>query len=153
MESLRLAAEIYNLRKKRLNSINESCRLLNLCIEDSRNSGGVVRVRKEIVKDILEFVSEYRKILADTIDEPVMNRFDFMKDDSSENASNCNKLNWISAKDGLIRYKNGDLMIAYQPGYPLMIADWKVGHGYRDVRTGESINPTRVAYIDLPDTK
>lgn len=31
-----------------------------------------------------------------------------------------------------------------------MVADWRTGHGYRDVRTGESIDPVMVAYINLP---
>ena len=59
-------------------------------------------------------------------------------------------LKWITAAQGR-KDTNGKLYLAYQPGYPLMIADWKTGHGYRDVRTGESIDPIRVAYINLPD--
>lgn len=59
-------------------------------------------------------------------------------------------LDWISPAEGREKtYKK--LYLAYQPGYPLMVADWKTGYGYRDVRTGESVNPIRVAYINLPD--
>ena len=58
-------------------------------------------------------------------------------------------LSWMSAEEGRIdTYQK--LYLAYQPGYPLMIADWKTGHGYRDVRTGVSISPTKVAYINGP---
>lgn len=59
-------------------------------------------------------------------------------------------LNWITPEQGREdTYKK--LYLAYCPGYPLIIADWRTGYGYRDVRTGESIHPTRVAYINLPD--
>ena len=61
-------------------------------------------------------------------------------------------LEWITAEEGRKR-TYGMLYLAYQPGYPLMVADWKTGHGYRDVRTGESISPIRVAYINLPELK
>ena len=58
-------------------------------------------------------------------------------------------LAWMSAEEGRVNtYQK--LYLAYQPGYPLMIADWKSGHGYRDVRTGVSINPTKVGYINGP---
>ena len=59
-------------------------------------------------------------------------------------------LEWITPKKGREDTYN-KLYIAYQPGYPLMIADWKTGYGYRDVRTGESIEPLVVAYINLPN--
>ena len=61
-------------------------------------------------------------------------------------------LDWITPEEGR---KNTymKLYLAYQPGYPLFVADWKTGYGYRDVRTGESIDPIRVAYINLPDEK
>jgi len=64
--------------------------------------------------------------------------------------NNTNSLSWMTAAEGR-EETYGRLYLAYQPGYPLMIADWKTGHGYRDVRTGDSIRPTRVAYINLPD--
>lgn len=59
-------------------------------------------------------------------------------------------LEWITPREDT-KYKYGRLYLAYQPGYPLMVADWKVGHGYRDVRTGDHIDPLRIAYINLPD--
>lgn len=59
-------------------------------------------------------------------------------------------LEWITPEEGR-KNTYRKLYLAYQPGYPLMVADWKTGHGYRDVRTGESINPIRVAYINLYD--
>lgn len=59
-------------------------------------------------------------------------------------------LNWITPEEGR-EQPYGKLYLAYQPGYPLMIADWKTGHGYRDVRTGETIWPIRVAIINLYD--
>ena len=48
---------------------------------------------------------------------------------------------------------HSQLYLAYQPGYPLMIADWKVGRGFRDVRTDISINPTLIARINAPGQK
>ena len=42
------------------------------------------------------------------------------------------------------------MYIAYQPGYPLMIADWQVGRGYRDVRTDVSIQPTYLSRFSPP---
>ena len=59
------------------------------------------------------------------------------------------KLHWITPEEGRESTYN-KLYLAYQPGYPLMVADWKTGHGYRNVRTGEGINPKMVAYIDVP---
>lgn len=59
-------------------------------------------------------------------------------------------LEWITAAEGR-EDTYGKLYLAYEPGYPLMVADWKTGYGYRDVRTGMSIKPIRVAYINLPD--
>ena len=61
-------------------------------------------------------------------------------------------LEWITPEEGRKSTYNR-LFLVYQPGYPLMVADWKTGYGYRDVRTGESIRPIRVAYINLPDEK
>jgi hypothetical protein len=58
-------------------------------------------------------------------------------------------LEWVTPEKGRENTWN-KLYIAYQPGYPLMIADWRTGYGYRDVRTGESIDPVMVAYINLP---
>lgn len=37
--------------------------------------------------------------------------------------------------------KPNQMYIAYQPGYPLMISSWKVGRGFVDVRTNETIQP------------
>ena len=59
-------------------------------------------------------------------------------------------LEWITAAEGR-EDTYGKLYLAYEPGYPLTVADWKTGYGYRDVRTGMSIQPIRVAYINLPD--
>ena len=66
----------------------------------------------------------------------------------TKDQSNPN-INWITPAEGREHTFN-KLYLAFQPGYPMMIADWKTGHGYRDVRTGVSIQPTLVAYIDLP---
>lgn len=59
-------------------------------------------------------------------------------------------LKWITPEEGL-KVTWGRLYLAYCPGYPLVVADWKTGRGYRDVRTGESIQPAAVAYINLPE--
>ena len=59
-------------------------------------------------------------------------------------------LEWITPEEGR-KDTCRKLYLAYQPGYPLMVADWKTGFWYRDVRTGESIMPIRVAYINLYD--
>lgn len=61
-------------------------------------------------------------------------------------------LKWITPAEGRKSTFN-KLYLALQPGYPLMIADWKTGHGYRDVRTGISIQPMLVAYINMPEIK
>lgn len=47
-------------------------------------------------------------------------------------------LEWITAAEGR-EDTYGKLYLAYEPGYPLTVADWKTGYGYRDVRTGMSI--------------
>lgn len=61
-------------------------------------------------------------------------------------------LDWIDpAQDHNIDCKQ--LYLAYCPGYPLMVADWRTGHGYRDIRTRETIHPLRIAYINLPDLR
>ena len=58
-------------------------------------------------------------------------------------------LDWISAEEGRkTTYKK--LFLVWQPGYPLTVCDWVSGHGYRDIRTGLSMHPVYVAYINLP---
>ena len=59
-------------------------------------------------------------------------------------------LEWITPEEGR-KHTYDRLYLAYQPGYPLMIADWETGYGYRDIRTGKSIRPVAVAYINLPE--
>lgn len=61
-----------------------------------------------------------------------------------------NKLKWITAEEGRKDTYN-KLYLAWQPGYPMMIADWRTGRGYRDVNTDISINPVLVAYINMPE--
>lgn len=58
-------------------------------------------------------------------------------------------LEWITPEEGR-KHTWDKLYLVYQPGYPLMVADWRTGHGYRYIRTGESIDPVMVAYINLP---
>ena len=58
-------------------------------------------------------------------------------------------LDWLPLNEILIRRIEGPY-IAYQPGYPLMIADWKCGIGYFDVRTGITIDPKLLAPFNLP---
>lgn len=59
-------------------------------------------------------------------------------------------LEWISPEEGReSTYKK--LYIAYQPSYALAICDWKTGIGYRDIRSGLSMNPTKVALINVPE--
>ena len=45
------------------------------------------------------------------------------------------------------------MYLAYQPGYPLMVADWQTGHGFRDVRTDRSIQPVLLARISPPNPR
>jgi len=45
---------------------------------------------------------------------------------------------------------NDKLFLAYEPGHPLMVSEWKCGHGFLDVRTGLHISPTHLAYINAP---
>lgn len=42
------------------------------------------------------------------------------------------------------------LYLAYQPGYPMMIVDFTTGHGLRDIRTRDHVEPIKVAEINLP---
>ena len=77
-----------------------------------------------------------------TFDEYGLNKLDRPKEETG-------RLKWMTPADGLKSTVN-KLYLAYQPGYPLMVADYKTGHGYRDVRTGETISPTMVAYINVP---
>lgn len=60
-------------------------------------------------------------------------------------------LEWMTAKEARDQNTYQQLYLAYQPGYPLFVADWRTGYGFRDVRTGESIHPIRVAQINLPE--
>ena len=73
----------------------------------------------------------------------------YRRSDTVKEPNDFGALKWISPAEGR-EHTWKKLYLAFQPGYPLMIADWKTGHGYRDVRTGESIDPTQVAYINLP---
>lgn len=61
-------------------------------------------------------------------------------------------LEWITPEEGR---KNTweKLYLVYKIGYPLMVCDWKTGHGYREVTTGMSVIPDLVAYINMPDVK
>ena len=65
------------------------------------------------------------------------------------NENNKFKTKWITPEEGREDTYN-KLYLAWQPGYPLMIADWLVGRGYRDVNTDISIHPLLVAYIEMP---
>jgi len=44
-----------------------------------------------------------------------------------------------------------DLYLAYTPGRPLMVVDWKCGHGYRDIINRETVHPKYLARIVLPE--
>ena len=61
-------------------------------------------------------------------------------------------LEWIAPEEGR---KNTleKLYLVYKIGYPLMVCDWKTGHGYREVTTGMSVSPDLVAYINMPNVK
>ena len=54
-------------------------------------------------------------------------------------------------KPSAFGYKYVALYLAYQPGYPLMVVDWRTGEGYRDIRTRERVNPVLLAEINLPE--
>lgn len=59
-------------------------------------------------------------------------------------------LDWITPEEG--RKDTWEkLYLAYKVGYPLMVCDWKTGHGYREIETGISISPDLVAYINVPE--
>ena len=61
-------------------------------------------------------------------------------------------LEWITPEEGR---KNTleKLYLVYKIGYPLMVCDWKTGHGYREITTGMSVRPDLVAYINMPNVK
>ena len=59
-------------------------------------------------------------------------------------------LEWITPEEGR-KSTYEQLFLIFKLGYPLMICDWKTGHGYREICTGISVNPDLVARINLPD--
>ena len=60
-----------------------------------------------------------------------------------------NKLHWITPNEDAQKLQR-KLYLAYVPGYPLFVADWRTGHGYRNVATGEHIEPDLIAVINAP---
>lgn len=55
-------------------------------------------------------------------------------------------LEWKDSKDC-----NGEgLYLVYRNGYPLIVVEWKCGYGYIDIRTGLTVQPFKLAKINLP---
>ena len=59
-------------------------------------------------------------------------------------------LKWITPEEGR-KPTYEQLFLVFKLGYPLMICDWKTGHGYREIYTGISVSPDLVARINVPD--
>ena len=83
---------------------------------------------EEMIKNILEALNEYH--------------------DYVEN-KNVGTLIWKDQKN--VDKYHGRLFLAYQKGMPLMICEFISGHGWVDMRTGFSVSPEKVAYINLPE--
>ena len=62
-------------------------------------------------------------------------------------------LEWITPEEGR-KSTYDQLFLVLKLGYPLMICDWKTGHGYRELCTGMSVtSPDLVVRINVPDIR
>lgn len=60
-------------------------------------------------------------------------------------------LTWLDPKYVPLTSIQGDLFVAFKYGWPLVIAYWRTGNGWRTLCGNTSIDPDLVAHINLPD--
>ena len=60
-------------------------------------------------------------------------------------------LTWLSPEYIPFTSQQNDLFLAYQTGWPLCVAYWRTGYGWRRIDNNNSVDPELVAQINLPD--
>ncbi len=61
------------------------------------------------------------------------------------------ELIWIHPKYIPYTEAQNSLFLSYQIGWPICVAYWRTGMGWRRIDNGERVDPELVAQINLPD--